>query len=227
VALLPYIGELNSYSQFDFNLDCQIHHRGQTRRRVPALICPSDPVNGGPVEWKWRGDPKWGSFAEGGWGTTNYLGVSGVGGVVKARTVAECDEFTVRDGLQRMHAGLLFGNSSVRVADILDGLSNTMVFAERGVVGSWGKWGGGGDDFVCPFGILDTVLPGVLSIHGGGGLRPPEQSESDGYNIWSWHTAGVHLGLADGSVRFASYSLDRRVLAGLSTRNSGEVLEGF
>jgi hypothetical protein len=40
----------------------------------------------------------------------------------------------------------------------------------------------------------------------------------------SYHTGGVHAGLADGSVKFVSNNIDLRVWQAAGTRNGEEVL---
>jgi prepilin-type processing-associated H-X9-DG protein len=44
--------------------------------------------------------------------------------------------------------------------------------------------------------------------------------------VYSFHTGGANVVLADGSVRFLSATLDIRVFAKLVTRDGGEVVSG-
>lgn len=139
-------------------------------------------------------------------------------------SVDDCDRFDKLTGRSSVHAGLFFGNSSVRFADVSDGLSNTFMLSERGVVDEWGKWGGAGEISHCPFGILDVIMPGVLGTISGGGIRAPRESSSDRLFLWSRHHGGCHYATADGSVRFVSYSIDHELQSMLSTRDHGEVI---
>ena len=45
----------------------------------------------------------------------------------------------------------------------------------------------------------------------------------DSYHFWSMHSGGAHFALADGSVRFISYSAIS-ILPALATRNGGEAV---
>ncbi len=226
VAVLPHIDQLPIYAQFDFDLDCQIHHRQLTKQVVTSFVCPSDPMHGGPVEFNRSPDPHpvYGSYWEGGWGITNYLGVSGIGGLQPATHILRCNELDSRQPVSTIHAGIFFGNSSVRLTDIKDGTSNTFLLGERGGVPELGKWGGPGLLFACPLGVLDVVLPGVLGDRFGGGLRPPRGRTSDELHFWSSHDGGCYFAFADGSIRFLSYSTDHDIQRSLSTRDQGEVI---
>jgi len=225
VAILPFVEQSQIFEKFDFNLDCQIHQRDLTKQNLNAFMCPSDPLAGVPIDWKppQGPHPVFGAYFEGGWGTSNYFGISGISGLQPMFTVNDCERFDKLTGRSSVHAGLFFGNSSVRFADVTDGLSNTFMLAERGVVDQWGKWGGAGDISRCPFGILDVVMPGVLGPLGGGGIRPRRNASNDRVCLWSWHDGGCHYAIADGSVRFVSYSIDHELQSMLSTRDHGEV----
>lgn len=225
VAILPHLDQLRLFERFDTNLDCQIHHRHLTRRSVRAFNCPSDPRAGGPVQWQHPAGPHpvWGAYYEGDWGTTNYLGISGTTGMQSAAHFSECDRIAGTPRHRGLHAGVFYGNSHTRLRDITDGTSTTTMLAERGVVDEWGKWGGAGVVFACPFGVLDVVMPGVIGTTGGG-LRRPRGTTGDRLFLWSWHDAGSHVGLADASVRFVSYSVDKSVQRALATRSGGEAV---
>lgn len=56
-------------------------------------------------------------------------------------------------------------------------------------------------------------------------FQPPRNPPSicDGYHIWSFHSGGANFGIADGSVRFFSYSAGTTTIISMSTRASGEV----
>jgi prepilin-type processing-associated H-X9-DG protein len=47
---------------------------------------------------------------------------------------------------------------------------------------------------------------------------------SDRLFLWSWHDGGSQYALADGSIRFVSYSMDHKLQLALTTRASGEVI---
>jgi hypothetical protein len=225
VALLPYLDQKALYDSFDFNLDCQIHQRDLTKQQVDAYVCPSDPLAANPLEWVDPAGPNGigGAYYRGGWGTNNYLGNSGIGGMLETLHLVDCEQRSSLPNSALIHAGILFGNSRIGPRNITDGTSNTLMFAERGIVGDVAKWGGAGDISKCPAGILDVTLPGVFGIEFGGGLRAPKNGASDRLFLWSWHNQGTHFATADGSVRLVSYSFDHVIQAAISTRSSGEM----
>ncbi|MBL8810827.1 MAG: DUF1559 domain-containing protein [Planctomycetaceae bacterium] len=223
IALLPYVEQRNLYSEFDFNLDAQIHNRRLTSRKLPIFCCPSDP-NSGVTDWKSTvSDPFWGDYSKGGWGTINYLGVSGISGWQPTSQPTGCSAIAELPEGQGLHDGVFFGNSSIRFADVTDGTSSTLCMAERGVATAWGKWGGPGITSVCPMGMADVVLPGITGgVGGSGGLRPASGHLDDRGFWWSWHPSGTHVAYLDGSVKILSYQTERSVLSAISTRKGGE-----
>jgi len=72
------------------------------------------------------------------------------------------------------------------------------------------------------FAQLDTYngINGALTVQGG---CPPETFNFRVSGPSSLHPGGCHFALADGSVRFFAETIDRVLLAGLTTRGGGEV----
>ncbi len=223
ISLLPFIEQADLYSQFNTDLDAQIHHRSWTSKPIASYSCPSDP-NAGVVDWSTEIiDPYFGDFSKGGWGTINYPGVSGTNGWIPTRQPKACGSIAETSLGKGLHDGMFFGNSAVRFRDVTDGTSSTLFLAERGVTLGWGKWGGAGDLANCPMGITDVVLPGVVEgMESTGGLRPALGLLDDRGFWWSWHPGGTQVLHVDGSVRMVSYSVNRNVLSSISTRGRGE-----
>ena len=129
--------------------------------------------------------------------------------------------------------GLLFGDSRVRLNDIRDGTSNTILFGERppSQYFSFGWWYAGlGSDGA---GSAEMHL-GARELRGsvGGGPCPPGpyafssgsfNDECAIFHFWSYHTGGANFAFADGSVRFLAYTVDS-ILPALTTRAGGEVV---
>jgi len=128
--------------------------------------------------------------------------------------------------------GVLFRDSRVRLTDIRDGTSNTIMLAERPPsADAWYGWwyGGSGQD---GSGSLDSLL-GAREINGGGpyiyqcapgphAFGPGSiDNQCDVFHFWSLHSGGANFAFADGSVRFLRYSADA-LLPALATRNGGE-----
>jgi prepilin-type processing-associated H-X9-DG protein len=144
---------------------------------------------------------------------TSYLGVSG----------RNCEQ----------NDGTLYADSRTRLADILDGASNTLIVGERPpsadeILGWWyAGWGQSQD------GSADMVL-GVaelnVSTYGPGCERGPYQlsqgdisNQCDAFHFWSLHSGGANFAFADGSVRLLNYSAAPIMIA-LASRAGGEVV---
>jgi prepilin-type N-terminal cleavage/methylation domain-containing protein/prepilin-type processing-associated H-X9-DG protein len=134
----------------------------------------------------------------------------------------------------------------VRIADITDGTSNTLMVGERppsrDMFFGWWFAGAGYDgsgvgcvglgareygyaahvtDYIVPIvgtGIQDPCPPSKV------GFQPGNVNNScDQVHFWSLHPGGANWLLGDGSARFLSYTADE-VLPQLCTRNGGEAV---
>lgn len=128
---------------------------------------------------------------------TSYLGVSGI-------------DIETTDGS-------LYINSRVRMADIRDGTSNTVMVGERPPSSDmWYGWWYVGDG-IQGKGVGDMVL-GVRELNYGepdtaccpyGPYRfyqGDPANQCDLFHFWSFHTGGAWFLLADGSLRFVTYN---------------------
>jgi len=145
---------------------------------------------------------------------TSYLGVAG-------------DDYQSEDGM-------LYLDSVIRLSDVRDGTSNTLMVGERPpsadeVFGWWYAGQGQSKD-----GSGDMVL-GVRELNigsrwGWGCPRGPYQfqlggisNQCDAFHFWSLHPGGAHFLFVDGSVHFLSYSA-ASILPALATRAGGEAV---
>jgi prepilin-type processing-associated H-X9-DG protein len=138
----------------------------------------------------------------------------------------------------------------VRMNQVTDGLSNTLMAGERPpskdlVFGWWfagfGISGDGDGDVVL--GISERFEDGFMGYHDPQGrpcskgsndpnnaaaykLSPGSlDNQCDQFHYWSLHNGGANFVLGDGSVRFLSYSTSPIVQRAMATRNGGEVFD--
>jgi prepilin-type N-terminal cleavage/methylation domain-containing protein len=113
----------------------------------------------------------------------------------------------------------------LRLADIPDGLSNTMVVGEKFV----------NADSTCCYdneswagpGIDGDIMRGAPAV--GSSWMAPQQdrrfaSASDDYHFGSAHVGGMNAALGDGSVRFVKYSIDPTQFMRLCHRMDGQTV---
>jgi prepilin-type N-terminal cleavage/methylation domain-containing protein/prepilin-type processing-associated H-X9-DG protein len=190
----------------------------------------------------------------------NYRGCSGSGDMYGNPPQGAPAGYVGRRGVFGVRRAQIFATANpplqTKVADILDGTANTLMFAE-GLKASRGvAWGGtmgdvtlgnmGGGFFSAfdppnstnadriwgpcpqPQGDVDYKAP-CLTL--GGPLRPPGNSDNNQRTARaaarSWHPGGVNASLADGSVRFFSNNISVAVWRGLATISGGETNASF
>ena len=228
IELLPYIEQSNTFERWDYNDNRKNVAGGTTATQaqvIRILLCPSDPLPEHVVHVTAEAAPPWS------WG---FYAMTSYGGNAGMRSFHPGDPPAfprlTRDGIFSL-------DSSVRLADITDGTSNTFLFGERfhpdpeferrkplffptvGPLDGWGKWG-----FVAK-GIghvtLHTAAPIDYRV-------PPEGDYSAVENrlcaFGSGHPGGANFAFADGSVRFLSDRTPLPILQALCTRRSGEVV---
>ena len=132
----------------------------------------------------------------------------------------------------RREDGLFHDFIRVRLAEVTDGLSATLLLGERpagpaGAVGEWyGLWGSArcGLAQVLPAGVVAQPSRSVGCDPATKSLAPgtPDSDCSLGH-FWSRHPGGANFAFADGSVRFIPYAA-ADLLPALSTRAGGETV---
>jgi prepilin-type N-terminal cleavage/methylation domain-containing protein len=132
--------------------------------------------------------------------------------------------------------GILFLNSAVRIADIRDGTSNTLMVGERPPsadymmgwwYGGWGQLQDGSVDLVLgvaeknvfsPYwDAAESCPPGPYQFAAGS-----ISNNCDAFHFWSLHIGGANFLCADGSVHFIPYSASG-LMPQLASRSGGEV----
>lgn len=169
--------------------------------------------------------------------TTHYVGCAGPIGNMpgtttpyQVNTVSQAQGGLAADGILPFIPAVQTASSptptpqGVRMGDITDGTSNTMMLMESGWQGmenslrSWVRGFVWNSDATCSKNVQNA-------------MRTVKYNGSNNYNnvsIGSNHPAGCNIALGDGSVRFITESVDlNNVLLPLASRNSGEVVPGY
>jgi prepilin-type N-terminal cleavage/methylation domain-containing protein/prepilin-type processing-associated H-X9-DG protein len=184
-------------------------------QNVKIYTCPAD--SRGPVQYPAGG----GIVAQ---ALTGYLGNAG-------KTSTSYD-------------GVLFQNSKVKIVEISDGSSNTMLVGERPPnnnlefgwwLAAYGYDGRGNGD--CVMTSNDTAIStyfitnynSPLACNGTAAQKIGLQIGNpnmgcDAGHYWSFHSGGAQFLMGDGSCRFISYN-NNTILPALSTRAGGEVFQ--
>ncbi len=136
--------------------------------------------------------------------------------------------------------GVFFGCSHVRLAEITDGTSNTLVIGES-YFDTFSQDGNQMDFWYIGSPQID---PCICQGSGTGGTEFSEFCGSTGVpfnaraipstsgyvkelSFSSLHPSGGHFCVGDGSVRFISFNINQQTYQGLGSRNGGESLADF
>ncbi|MFO0841937.1 MAG: DUF1559 domain-containing protein [Gemmataceae bacterium] len=132
---------------------------------------------------------------------------------------------------RKWNDGILFLDSQVRLTDVQDGTSNTLVIGERPhsadmTLGWWyAGWGQAMDGSLdLHLGVRETNVYPRYGACGPGpfAYRPGSlTSACSALHFWSLHPGGANFAFADGSVRFLSYDANT-VMPALASRAGGE-----
>ncbi len=221
--LLPYLEQGNLFARLNFTQPVQNSPAVQTR--VKVYLCPSDlpPPGAFPLP---DGFGNTLCLA----GPTSYAACCG----------SDASDTTAPDGL-----GAFYRNSRIRLTDITDGTSETILVGERAWANANGIWAGAVPDGVIQRGASNPCQPNIpgawypaatlVLAHAHGNNPLVDADGSAGMDDFSSkHTAGSNFAFADGSVHFilsmpgdnpdGSYPpLDLQFQA-LGTRAGGEVV---
>jgi prepilin-type N-terminal cleavage/methylation domain-containing protein/prepilin-type processing-associated H-X9-DG protein len=220
VGVLPYVEEENAFRLYRNYLGkdnpggppvySDPVNRPVTGKRFAVFTCPSDTPNATPV-----------------WGITSHNYAVNYGNTTANRASP--------------YRGVVFGGAPfgyrlvVRLTDITDGTSNTLLAAEvvqgQGMDVRGFTWDGvyaGFETYLGP----NSSQPDVV---GSGGFcqypflnNPPcVRGPADIYAARSRHPGGVQVALCDGSVRFVEDSISLATWRALSTSRGGETVGDF
>jgi prepilin-type N-terminal cleavage/methylation domain-containing protein/prepilin-type processing-associated H-X9-DG protein len=199
--ILPYIEQQGIGDQVDFtkyyydgfSAPTLTNNFTLSKNFISACVCPSDPKGRELVAVITAGAD---DMAK-----TNILGV------------ADSEDYTCDGSYPKWNAdGVLCHHFPVRIADIADGTSNTLLLGEAIPNTEVARAGA----FWMSWAVCDT--------HNGINhpLRVPTTTPWDAVNngFASYHPGGCHFAMADGSVQFLGEAISQAVLRSLTTKNS-------
>lgn len=223
--ILPFIDQAPLYNAYIAENPTHSHLFSKIKTVIPSLVCPSNPS----VRYESLG----------------FRGNYGANGGTRSGNSATAT-FSIKNG-----DGVFFQISSVKMRDIIDGTSNTLLLAEgiarpdgTNASSPWGEagtyWGGGcshhGTAFNtsqppntripdCNYSCRNYEMPQAPCAGYNSSSSPLVTCSSSNVGTYarSFHTGGVHVAMADGSVRFVSENLNLTTWRNLSTRAGGEV----
>lgn len=212
--ILPYLEQSSLFAQFDSRF--AIHdpvNAAFLRTTLSAFTCPSDPH---PERWRIEEEGSPGTvIAElpianyvGTFGTEELDGCENPPGTAPVMSTGQC-----------RGNGVFYHNSRVRLSDITDGTTNTLIGGERRTnpqLGWYSTWPGmvaeGEEAFQRILGSADHT---------------PNSPDAHFDDFSSHHVGGAQFLLGDGSCRFISENIDSGVYRSLATISGGEVVGEF
>jgi prepilin-type N-terminal cleavage/methylation domain-containing protein len=231
--LLPFIEQQAFYNTYVNTDDNQSGSDARIMQPMKPYLCPSDPSPSGQSGIYTNWDPGWNGYACGCY-AANYQVFCSKGGIPPVTPPLLDSDYET-------------GSASI-TATFSDGTSNTILFGEHyaecfdGIFpaqyssGSWGTTKGGLLWSWSPYqNYGDTgewsYLPAFAALNGGNTpatamfqVQPSPRDTACSYvRLSSPHTAGINVGLADGSVRFVSAGISTTSWWAAITPAGGEV----
>jgi len=216
--ILPHLDQGPLYNSLNFQLPIENSvNQPLLSNKLPGMLCPSDQT-----------DP--GQFT-----------ITDASGTVIIQAAAPSSyAVTVGDDSSEADAmtgnGTFFRNSRVRIGDIRDGTSTTVLAGERAFAYVNGTWAGAPNNAIVKAGSLNpwktaTATSAIFVQCHNNWINIMTDSDGGLDDFSSLHTGGAQLLFADGSVRFIqSITSDgplHRTFWGMGTRNGGEVIQGL
>ena len=225
IFVLPYLERQNVRDLYDMSYKWSSPQNADAVKVVvPSFQCPTSRLAGlarthvAGSRWAATND-----YAPPGWVSTNLVSA----GYIRPRTSYE---------------GLMRGHKRTGFRDVLDGTSNTLLFAEDTTRPDYYVAGHRLGPRTSPstggnFGVSNGVVKGAawadarngIPMHGftSDGARSPGPCPINCTNnneMYSFHSGGIHCVLADGAVRFLAKEIEIDVMASMITVRGGEVI---
>ena len=195
IRMLPYLEQTRAYESFDQQLGAYATENNPVRKlSISVFQCPSSPDH-------YQRDSR--SFDDSWSPTTSYVGI----------------HHSEEAPIDVSNNGVLFLNSALKMSEIEDGLSHTILISEKR---------GSGDQLGWISGTRDTLRNTSSINYAGLSLTFEEKREKEKTplaegslevgGLGSYHTGGVNSVFVDGAVRFLSDSIEPAILKNLGNR---------
>jgi prepilin-type processing-associated H-X9-DG protein len=235
--MLPYFEQRVLYDAYNQSYNWSgAENSTVVRSKINTLLCPSSPRSAAALD----GDPQppatWSPTVD---AVTDY-----------SPTIGVDDRLVAAKLVNVSGPGMLPKNTKPRFAEITDGSSNTIAFAEsagrpyvyrRGLKDlgdtlthrvNGGGWCRPASDFsIDGSSASGTVVPGPCPLNctngediGGVAFPYPYYGSEGTSEAFAFHPGGANFLLGDGSVRFIKETVSLRIFAGLVTRAGGEII---
>jgi prepilin-type N-terminal cleavage/methylation domain-containing protein/prepilin-type processing-associated H-X9-DG protein len=222
VELMSYIEQDNLVKKWDYNnVSNNVGPAGSIASQVvKSFLCPSSILAGSPTA----------TVSGNLYGLNTYGGIAGI----KSFRAFKTSTHVISND------GIFYINSQHRIAEIIDGTSNTAMFGERHYIDAnfdrmytnfpikgWSGWAwcdqpnAIGDFLVGAIRPINWQIPATAT---GANSSSNQWVQERLSTMGSAHSGGANVGLADGSVRFLRDSMVLTSLQALVTRAGGETV---
>jgi prepilin-type N-terminal cleavage/methylation domain-containing protein/prepilin-type processing-associated H-X9-DG protein len=235
--ILPYIEQDNLYKQINFNVPAYSEHVPEDHRLSPWVNPATDDRGPGqptiPAGLPGAGQPNPNIFAANNTPKIYRCPSTLLGRFATANTMKDyalvydggppfdnencCPERTQR-GSVGPYRGMGWVNSAVRMADVTDGTSNTLLVVEKANFSnqSWCSQGMGCNEFFW----VHHQSQGMVTTS-----EPPNYALDNSRAAEGPHTGGVMVSYVDGHIGFIQNSIAIATYFALGTRSGGEVVD--
>ena len=271
LAILPGMDQGPLFNQYDFNYSAfEPKNAAVGQAKLNAFLCPSTPRAGNGISYSIPGSLLSSvGLSTATWtltnaGATDYVCTNRVRPeflniVYNTTTYTQPLDGWAMGGTRNANFPPSSWNipNGARMADLIDGSSNTMMVGEMAgrntlyragnkpisaasatdeaayqTILSGGAWidpfGGNWELTGRPYdGGNGSTWNGPCPINCSNAKTNPHRALQDAAGLYSWHTGGAHGLMGDGSVRFLSQNISGITMAGLVSRMGSEVLGDF
>ena len=227
-TILPQLGQMPLFNQIDLSLPATIAtNQPNLNTPVSVFVCPSTSVQNDVV-------PDIYEFNNGELpvkiiGTAARSDYEAIAGVIYDPNIANYGGVRLGPwgGVQYSDNLTPISYATGRFAKVSDGLSNTILIGER--AGRPDLYRRGEEVVPYPYSDFDYTIDhhqaawGISThIHWLFSRRDQAINDTNERGIYSFHQGGANVGLADGSVRFLSETMDQETLNALVTSSAGD-----